>query len=78
MSTKKSTTKVSKKSKLDPKKDGRIAYMAGEMVTAPVGAQPPILGSRTRIWKQDPSVDIAVRDVYVLRCAPAGCGLEQS
>lgn len=72
MNTKTHKTKATTKSKLDPKKDGRIACTADAMVTATAGAQPPVLGSRTRIWKQDPSVEIAVRDVYVHTSIQAG------
>jgi len=59
------TSPTRKAVKLDRKKHGRVACLAAEMVAAPMGAQPPTLGSKTRIWKQDPSVDIGIRDVYV-------------
>ena len=79
MSTKNRKTKASRKSKLDPKKVGQAAFVADEMANAPAGAQPPILGSRTRIWKQDPSVEIATRDVYVhtrIHAGPADSQIE--
>jgi hypothetical protein len=64
MNAKKS--KAVKKEKLDNVKNGRIAVVAAQMTNAPAGTLPPVLGSRMRIWKQDPSVsDIAIRDVYV-------------
>jgi len=53
-------------SRLDVEKNGRIAVLAEQMANAPAGAVPPVLGSRMRIWKQDPSLkDLAARDVYV-------------
>lgn len=65
MSKKESTAKA-KKRNLTRKKDGRIATLASQMPAAPAGVLPPTPGSRTRIWKQDPSVKkLAVRDVYV-------------
>ncbi|MCP4401997.1 MAG: hypothetical protein GY801_32445 [bacterium] len=65
MSERKSKAKT-KESKLNPEKNGRIAVLAAQMLSAPVGVLPPVPGSRTRIWKQDPSVhELAVRDVYV-------------
>lgn len=52
--------------KMDPQRDGQIRTVASLMADAEPGATPPVLGSRTRIWKQDPSVaGIATRDVYV-------------
>ena len=65
MAKKKQKSKAREYVKLDPVKHGRIASLAAEMATAPAGAQPPTLGSRTRIWKQDPSVEIGIRDVYI-------------
>lgn len=45
---------------------GRVATLAEQMVSLPAGTCPPVLGSRTRIWKQDPSVaGIKVRTVYL-------------
>lgn len=65
MAKRKKTVGATKSKKLSSEKYGRIAAMASEMPAAPVNVLPPTLGHRTRIWKQDPSVDIGVRDVYV-------------
>jgi hypothetical protein len=71
MAVKKS--RASKKNKLDPKKNGRVEIVAAQMSTVPAGSLPPVLGSRMRIWKQDPSVSkIAIRDVYVHTSIHAG------
>ena len=57
----------------DTEKHGRIAAMAAKMSAAPAGVLPPVLGSRMRIWKQDPSVQgIAVRDTYIHTRVQAG------
>jgi hypothetical protein len=75
----KSRAKVSSRARrttrgaLDPEKNGKVRVVAAKMVNAPGGTQPPVLGSRTRIWKQDPSVAaIAIRDVYVHGTVKAG------
>jgi hypothetical protein len=39
--------------------------MAKIFPSAPAGLQPTVMGSKVRIWKQDPSVAIAVRDAYI-------------
>lgn len=45
---------------------GRAAAVAASMAELPYGANPPTLGSRMRIWKQDPSVGgLGTRTVYV-------------
>ncbi len=54
------------KPRLDRERNGRIAMVARMMADAPGGTLPSVLGSRTRIWKQDPSVaGISFRDAYV-------------
>lgn len=63
---------VAKTTKLNPKKHGRIAAMASQMAAAPVNVLPPTLGHKTRIWKQDPTVDIGIRNVYVHTAIHAG------
>jgi hypothetical protein len=46
---------------------GQVRAVAKMMVNLPAAVNPPILGSRTRIWKQDPSVkDLNLpRTVYI-------------
>lgn len=45
---------------------GHVATIAESMFTVPAGIKPPLVGSRMRMWKQDPSVkEIGVRTVYV-------------
>lgn len=45
---------------------GRAAAVAESMADLPRGANPPLIGSRMRIWKQDPSVGrLGTRTVYV-------------
>ena len=55
------------KSKKQVSDKGKVRAVAEAMVHLPAEVDPPILGSRTRIWKQDPSVkglDMP-REVYV-------------
>ncbi len=55
------------KSKKQVSDKGKVRAVAEAMVHLPPEVDPPILGSRVRIWKQDPSVkglDLP-RDVYV-------------
>lgn len=58
------STKESKKTTVDK---GKVRAVAEAMVHLPVEVDPPLLGSRTRIWKQDPSVKglNLPRDVYI-------------
>lgn len=65
MNAAKVRSEKSSKSKSDVEKHGQVAAMAKLLRDAPAGTEPPVLGSRVRIWKQDPSVAIAVRDAYV-------------
>lgn len=45
---------------------GRVATVAAHMKNLPTGVAPPVLGSKVRIWKQDPSVrGLSVRDAYL-------------
>lgn len=47
-------------------KKGQVRAMAEMMVNLPTEVNPPLLGSRTRIWKQDPSVqELTPRTVYI-------------
>ena len=58
------STEKSKKPAADK---GKVKAIAEAMVDLPPAVDPPIVGSRTRIWKQDPSVkELAQpRDVYI-------------
>lgn len=58
------TTEKNKKKAADK---GKARLIAEVMVALPPTVDPPIVGSRTRIWKQDPSVTgLAIpRDVYI-------------
>ncbi len=62
------------KSKKHLSDKGKVRLVAEAMVQLPPAVDPPILGSRTRIWKQDPSVkELAVpRDVYIHAPVKAG------
>lgn len=52
---------------------GRVATVAAAMPDMEVGTAPPILGSRIRIWKQDPSVGaVGIRSVYLHTRIDAG------
>jgi hypothetical protein len=55
------------KSKKQLSDKGKVRLVAEAMVQLPPAVDPPILGSRTRIWKQDPSVKALAlpRDVYI-------------
>lgn len=65
MSSSSKSSKSRKKSS-EVEDRGRIATVANHMKELPIGAAPPILGSRVRIWKQDPSVSgISIRDAYL-------------
>jgi hypothetical protein len=61
------TKKKSAGTKADnPQDRGQIAQLASAIPDLEVGVLPPVLGSRVRIWKQDPSVSgISVRPVYI-------------
>jgi hypothetical protein len=69
MTTDKSKKQVSHKEKFQAiaKTKGKVRAVAEAMVELPAEVDPPILGSRTRIWKQDPSVTKLnlPRDVYI-------------
>ncbi|MGL5942866.1 MAG: hypothetical protein ACRC2S_21375 [Waterburya sp.] len=69
ITTDKSKKQVSPKEKFQAiaKTQGKVRAVAEAMVNLPVQVDPPILGSRTRIWKQDPSVKglSLPRDVYI-------------
>jgi hypothetical protein len=58
------STEKSKKPAADK---GKVKAIAEAMIDLPPAVDPPIVGSRTRIWKQDPSVkELALpRDVYI-------------
>jgi hypothetical protein len=58
---------ATEKSKKQLSDKGKVRLVAEAMVQLPPTIDPPIVGSRTRIWKQDPSVqELAVpRDVYI-------------
>jgi hypothetical protein len=55
------------KSKKQVSNKGKVRAIAAAMIDLPPAVDPPIVGSRTRIWKQDPSVkELALpRDVYI-------------
>jgi hypothetical protein len=55
------------KSKKQVSAQGKVRVIAAAMIDLPPAVDPPIVGSRTRIWKQDPSVkELALpRDVYI-------------
>ncbi len=62
-----------KKQRKEVEDRGRVATVAAHMKDLPTGAAPPILGSKVRIWKQDPSVrGISVRDAYIHTQIDAG------
>jgi hypothetical protein len=69
MTTDKSKKKVSNQEKFQTivETQGKVRSIAAAMVDLPPTVDPPIVGSRTRIWKQDPSVTgLAIpRDVYI-------------
>lgn len=70
MATVEDKKQVSEKSKqkiADKGKKGKVRAVAEAMIHLPAEVDPPILGSRTRIWKQDPSVTglNLPRDVYI-------------
>ena len=69
MTTDKSKKQVSPKEKFQAiaKTKGKVRAVAEAMVELRAEVDPPILGSRTRIWKQDPSVTglSLPRDVYI-------------
>jgi hypothetical protein len=69
MTTDKNKKKVSNQEKFQTivETQGKVRSIAAAMVDLPSTVDPPIVGSRTRIWKQDPSVTgLAIpRDVYI-------------
>jgi hypothetical protein len=69
MTTDKNKKKVSNQAKFQTivETQGKVRSIAAAMVDLPPTVDPPIVGSRTRIWKQDPSVTgLAIpRDVYI-------------
>ncbi|PSB04946.1 hypothetical protein [Merismopedia glauca] len=67
MATVENKKHVSEKSKQQIADQGKVRAVAEAMVHLPAEVDPPILGSRTRIWKQDPSVTglNLPRDVYI-------------
>lgn len=67
MATVEDKKQVSEKSKQQIADKGKVRAVAEVMVHLPAEVAPPILGSRTRIWKQDPSVTglNLPRDVYI-------------
>lgn len=59
-------TKTPKAGDILPTKDfGFIANLASQMLNFPARPRLPSRGSRMRIWKQDPTTKIGVRDVYL-------------
>lgn len=69
MTTDKHKKQVSNKEKFQAivATKGKVRAIAEAMIDLPPAVDPPIVGSRTRIWKQDPSVTgLAIpRDVYI-------------
>jgi len=66
VTTKKRTSKTTVKELNQLNDRGKIAQLAGAISGLEVGVLPPVLGSRVRIWKQDPSVrSVSVRPAYI-------------
>jgi hypothetical protein len=69
MTTDKSKKQVSNQKKFQTivETQGKVRAIAAAIFELPPTVDPPIVGSRTRIWKQDPSVTgLAIpRDVYI-------------